>query len=206
MGITIDIIILAIIALSVFLGYKQGLVKVAIKLVSFLIAIIIAFMLYKPATNFIIQNTQIDDKIENSIIEKITPAGLSKEDKVTSNVNISTKIADITDNSIENISNQLTTKLIEAISLFLIFIVTKIVLKFITILADSIAKLPILKQFNKIGGIVYGLLRGLIIVYTILGVALLCEPLIGTEVSGLLQNSIVSKSIYDNNILIMIFL
>ena len=38
-------------------------------------------------------------------------------------------------------------------------------LKFVTALADLIAKLPILKQFNKLGGTIYGIIEGLFIVF-----------------------------------------
>ena len=205
-GLIADIIIVAIIALSAFIGYKQGLVKVAIKIASFFIAIIIALILYKPVSNIIINNTQIDDNIQNSIIEKITPEGLTKEDKVTSEVNLTTKIVDTTNNSIENIANQFTVKLIEIVVLLLIYIIAKIILKFITALADLIAKLPILKQFNETGGLIYGLIKGTVIVFIVLGILLLCEPLIGTTVSDILQTSIIAKIIYNNNILINIIL
>ena len=43
MALIIDLIIVAIILLFTFLGYKRGLIKVAIKLCTFFIAIIIAF-------------------------------------------------------------------------------------------------------------------------------------------------------------------
>ena len=63
MNYLIDIILIAIIALTTFIGYKRGLIKVAFKLISFLLAIVIAVVLYKPISNFIINNTQIDDTI-----------------------------------------------------------------------------------------------------------------------------------------------
>ena len=70
MGIIIDIVIVALIALSVFLGYKKGLVTLAIGLCSFIIALVLTLILYKPITNLVINTTTIDDTIENSILEK----------------------------------------------------------------------------------------------------------------------------------------
>ena len=69
MGIILDIVIIAIIALSIFLGYRKGLVKIAVKLCAFLIAIIVSIVFYKPVSNIIINNTQLDEKIESAIIE-----------------------------------------------------------------------------------------------------------------------------------------
>ena len=59
----IDIIIIAIIAACILAGYRKGLIGVAFHLVSFIIAILVALLLHGPISNFIIQNTQIDDKI-----------------------------------------------------------------------------------------------------------------------------------------------
>ena len=71
MSVVLDLIVILIIALFTFIGYKQGLIKTAIKITSFFIAIIIALVLYKPVSALIIKNTTIDDKIESTIIEKI---------------------------------------------------------------------------------------------------------------------------------------
>jgi len=68
MGIILDIIIIAIMAISIFIGYKKGLVRVAVKLCAFLIAIIVTLVFFKPVSNIIIKNTQIDEKIESVII------------------------------------------------------------------------------------------------------------------------------------------
>ena len=54
MSIIFDIAVIAIIALCTFIGYKQGLVKSAIKILSFFIAIIVAVVLYRPISNLII--------------------------------------------------------------------------------------------------------------------------------------------------------
>ena len=64
MSIFVDIGIVAIVALSTFLGYKKGLIGVAFKIISFFIAIILAFVLCKPVSYYIMQQTIIDDKIE----------------------------------------------------------------------------------------------------------------------------------------------
>ena len=69
MGIIIDIVLIAIIILSAFLGYKKGLVKLGAKLVAGIIAIILTLIVYKPVSNFVIAHTSIDEKIEEAIVE-----------------------------------------------------------------------------------------------------------------------------------------
>ena len=87
MGIIVDLIIIVVVLLFIFLGYKKGLTGSLIKLLSFIIAIVVAFVLYKPVANAVIENTVIDDNIRTTL-----SATLGVEDK-TENINsISTKI------------------------------------------------------------------------------------------------------------------
>ena len=58
MGIILDIILVAIIALNVFICYKKGLVKLAVGLIAVLVSVILAVLLYKPVSNIIINNTE----------------------------------------------------------------------------------------------------------------------------------------------------
>ena len=72
MGIILDVIIVAIVVLNIFICYKKGLVKLAVGLIAVLAAIILALILYKPVSNIIIKNTDIDEKIENAIINNFS--------------------------------------------------------------------------------------------------------------------------------------
>ena len=71
MGIFIDCLIIAVMVLCIFIGYKKGLIKVAIGFVAIIASIIIAIILYKPVANIIIKYTQLDDKISDGIYENI---------------------------------------------------------------------------------------------------------------------------------------
>ena len=201
----LDLIVILVIALFTFIGYKQGLIKVAIKIASFFIAIIIALVLFKPVSTLVINNTTIDDKIENAIIEKITPEGMKQEDKVEAK-NLPSGIIKNTNDSIKNIAETLTTKLIEICTILILYIVARIVLKFIAALATLIEKIPILKQFNKLGGTVYGLVKGVLIVYVILAIIYLASPLLKENTSKKIEEARLTKMMYNNNIITKIML
>lgn len=150
MFIIIDLILVAIIALFTFLGYRQGLVKAAIKILSFFIAIIIAFILYKPVSNLIVNNTSIDDNIKNTIIEKITPEGVEQNEEVEIEDGFVNKMIGEANNTIEEVANAFSIKIIDICVLLLLYIILKIALRFVSALADLITKLPIIKQVNKL--------------------------------------------------------
>lgn len=220
MGFVIDGIIILIFALFVFWGYKRGLIGVAFKILSFLAALVIAFVLYKPVAGFIIDNTTFDEQIENAIIDSAKKEENLQEGESTVNQEESTTSKVITDyinEQVENISQQakediansvardIAVNVINGISLISLFIVAKIVLLFAKALSDLIAKLPLIKQFNKIGGTLYGILEGLLIIYLVLAIISFIAPMI--ETSGIPQainQSIVGSYLYNNNLLLKI--
>lgn len=202
MALIIDLIIVAIILLFTFLGYKRGLVKLAISLCTFFIAIIVAFALFKPISNVVIENTSIDETIESTITDKILLEGSSPEDEVKKDLDLPKMILKGSENTVKNIANSFSTAIIETTCFLIIFIVVKIVLKFVTILADLIAKLPILKQFNKLGGTIYGVLEGLFIVFVIFAIVSLVSPLMDASILNKINESVLGSWFYNNNILV----
>ena len=55
MGIIFDVIIVAIIALNVYVCYKKGLVNLAVGLIAVVAAIILSVIFYKPVSNLIME-------------------------------------------------------------------------------------------------------------------------------------------------------
>lgn len=186
MGLIIDIVIIAIVALSIFLGYKKGLVALSIQLFAFIIAVLITFILYQPVTNFIVNATGIDEAIQNAILEKAND--IIQEDSEMSN----TIVEEVKNDMLPETARTISINIITFVVVILLFLIVKIGLRFVTALANVVTKLPILKQANEVGGIVYGFIRGLLIIYVILLVIN-----ISGEISP--QNS-VYKSINETNL------
>ncbi len=202
MSLIIDLIIVAIILLFTFLGYKRGLIKVAIKLCTFIIAIIVAFVLYKPISNVVIENTGIDESIETAITNRILPEGASVDEEVELSNDLPSVILKNGENTVQSIATSFSNTIIEAVCFFIIFIAVKIILKFITALADLIAKLPILKQFNALGGTIYGVLEGLFLVFVGFAIISLIAPLIDVSILEAINSSTLGSIFYNNNILL----
>ena len=202
MSLVVDLIIIAIILLFTFLGYKRGLIKVAINLCTFIIAIIIALLFYKPIANVIISNTNIDESIQTAITESILPDDMSSTEEVEIYTELPNIILKNSENTVESISNSFSTIIIETACLLIIFIAIKIVLKFITVLADLIAKLPILNQFNKLGGTLYGILEGVFIVFVGFALISLIAPLIDVSILNSINDSTIGSILYNHNLLL----
>ncbi len=217
MGFVVDIIILALIALSIFIGYKRGLIKCAINVLSFFIAILVVILLTTPISNLIINNTKIDDNIKATILEKIDFNNVSAEDlKLNENNSNSPEVVrdyinDLTKGATDNVADVLA----ENISIMIIniavaivlFIGTKFALIFVKALADIVGKIPLIKQFNKAGGIIYGVASGVVRVYLILAIISIIVPVLANgSIIDAINSSMLGKAMYNNNILLKIIL
>ena len=151
MGLLVDIIILVIMAICIFIGYKRGLIKCAINVLSFLVAIIVVILLTTPVSNLIINNTKIDDNIKETILGKLDIGNLS-DGKVELNEN-SSNLPEVVREYINNLMieiNSTTTgdaaqALAENISVMIINVAVAIIL-FIGMLIIIIKIIPMILQ------------------------------------------------------------
>ena len=215
MSIFVDIGIVAIVALSTFLGYKKGLIGVAFKIISFLIAIILAFVLCKPVSSYIMQQTIIDDKIEETIENALSNKQVESPQEQSNTMGIPEVITDYIQKEITNatvqaqnqvatvVAKNVTATAINAISFIAIFIILKIVLLVLKLFSEQLANFPIIKQFNKLGGITYGVLRGFFIIYLLLGIVSFIAPmLVENRVLVTITNSYLGNAFYQHNLLL----
>lgn len=212
MGIILDIIIVAIIALNVYLCYRKGLVNLAVGLIAVVAAIILSIMLYKPVTNLIMEKTQFDESIENAIIENFSVD--APEGAQVRYTGILSYLETEVGNAINQTQNEvvyetagaMAEKVINLIVFIGIFTAVRVVLFVLTFVADAITSLPILKQLDDAGGILYGLVKALLIIYAVLAIVnLVVTFTASTAISDAISSSYITKFFYDNNILLNIF-
>lgn len=203
MNYLIDIIILFIIALTTFIGYKKGLIKVAFKLVSFVLAIIISIVLYKPISSFIINKTTIDDNLESTISQRLSSSDTTKDEK--ENI-ISSYYSDIRNYSTNAMAHSISIAIINIGCILVVFIISNIILLLFKFSGDLIAKLPIIKQFNSAGGFLYGLIKGFLIIYIFLAIVALIAPVADiNNFIKIINSSIITNIMYNNNIILILF-
>ena len=63
-----DVILIAVIALAGFIGYKMGFIKAIISFFSFFVAIGLALAFYNPLSVILAENTSIDDWVVEKIV------------------------------------------------------------------------------------------------------------------------------------------
>ena len=206
MGIIADLIIIAVVLLFIFLGYKKGLTGSLIKLLSFIIAIVVAFVLYKPVANAVIENTVIDDNIRTTL-----SATLGVEDKTeNTEENVPSTIMDNINKEIENadevkanVIDHTTITIVNIGSGIVIFLAVRVILVLISLFAKILTDLPVMKQVDKLGGLAYGAIEGIVIVYAVLAVISLTSVIwANNAVVTAIAKSSLGEMLYNNNIIL----
>lgn len=203
MSLFIDLAILAILILCVFFGYKKGLIGVIFKLFSFILSLVLSFILITPITNLVIEKTSIDEKIQSSVINIINNNDESEKPSTVTNY-IDNYVSEFKSESLEsiakNISEKITRTILTICTFIVLFIVLRIVFFFLGFITNSIAELPIIKQFNISGGIAYGFIEALFIIYFVFAIiSFINVPSLQAQIN----NSIIGSFLYNKNLILM---
>ena len=208
MGIILDVVIIAILLLSLFIGYKRGLINVIFNLCAFILAIVITWILYAPVTNLVINNTGLDESIKSVVIKN----GVTEENsKETENDNafvekyVSRSVKNAKNNMVKSSADVIAEKTVAIIVAIGLFIVVRIALILLKFVINGIANLPIIKQFNEVGGLLYGAISGIFVIYLLLAICFLLMSVNNIEaVTNTINSSFVTKFLYNNNIILNI--
>lgn len=217
-GILADLVLISMIIFNAFWGYRKGLVSVVFKILTFIISLIIVFVLYKPVSNSIMNNTQLDEKLSVAIEKNLTGTTLENGELLEpTNTNVSESVVELInefvkealqkseENAVRYVSESLAIMMIRVGTFLALFIVSRCLLLFIRFAAELIANLPIIKMFNKSGGLIYGIIRGFLTAYFILAIFSLISPVISDlGIIRAINDSMLASKLYNNNIILNI--
>lgn len=215
----VDIIIILIFVSSIAIAYVRGLSSVIYQLASWIITIILIFVLCRPITNVIIDNTTLDENISEKIqinlednfgenLEEGT--SISEEDS-----NISNSVIDLingyiseanekgTENIAKYVSDEISYIAVSAIVILGIFIFARVISLILKFVLDVIVSLPVFGTVNKVGGIAYGVIRAFLIIYIVLAIISLLSPtLANTGLILAIKSSHIGSIFYNDNIIL----
>lgn len=212
MFIIADLIVIVILCMCIYVGYKRGLAGSLIRILSFIIAVCVAFVLFKPVSNIVIDNTNYDENIQSSLVQVFEEKENNKdEEKNDSPIlqYINQEVEKATEEKKKEVINEtsknISIKIINILVFILLFILARIVLIFVKTLTNLIKKLPLIKQCDKIGGVIYGIAQGLLIIFIALALITFISTIINKyEIMEIINNSYIASKLNDNNILLNI--
>lgn len=210
-----DLIVVILILLAVFKGYKKGFIKTGLGVLSFFVAIVITFMFYKPVMNFMRENTGFESWF-SEYLYNINVGGVEEMDNSTESgddyiSNLPKVVVDIIglEEVKENVKVTVVEKIVDftlkLLSIMIVYIIARIILNIVIILLDSIAKLPVLKQFNELLGVLIGAILGVIQVYTVCAVVAVFSSIsFMMGIATTINTSMFAHMFYNNNLLLQI--
>ena len=204
MNAILDIFVVILFVVCVYMGYKNGFVKMIMGIASFIASFVIARIFSPELSEFIYEryikptfvNKIIEDltavigkSTENLDINKLLTEGPREFEKIItsygSNVDeVQTWVDNAADSGTAGINNFVANNLAEPlaknISYFIafagIFFIVMILCGIITFVLNGIVKLPVLNLFNRLGGTLLGILYGTTWAYIIVFLVSLALP------------------------------
>lgn len=146
----VDAVILIIVFLFMIFGYQKGLVKTILNIVQYIAVIILSFSLAPAFSKVLIERANLD---------------LIIIDWAKNNHNLfSDTITIISEEILQNITG----RIINVVSVIILFIVLKIVFSIVISILNKIANLPIISVVNKLGGLILGACNGILVSYMLI--------------------------------------
>ncbi len=174
----IDLAILVILILSVVLGFKKGFLKTLTGLLALVLSIVFAVALYPHAIKIMMKTPVYDVVYQNTFnmieppktdVGVLTEFGIGKLNLPQSFTKQLEENVDHTSETIaETVADMVAAAAVKLVSMLAVFLIVRLLLFLITALAGFIKKLPLIGWGDSLLGALFGLFRGLLIVYVLL--------------------------------------
>lgn len=224
-------IVIILLALGFFIGYRVGVVRIALSMFLGIVSLILVSLLTTPITNFIVNNTEIHNNISARLIETFATQGDNYLGDMVEELPLVQQITMIEssylpeflqDALLSDNNNEVYTELgvngfydyvgsyvanwiIKGIVFIIVFIGVFISMRVLATLFNILSMLPILYGANKLVGGSLGLLASFLIIWTMfLGIDIMYQKNWAQEAKQEIEESVVLTTIYSGNPLIKI--
>ena len=223
----LDIIIIAIIAFSVFSGAVRGFTITLLRFVSFFVSAFLAYILHPVLARFlgstVLSSLSVyaegsehiyNVDLTSQLVSKLTPDQI---DTVVNNANLPPPFESALQSNLANqaLASQNATTLgdyfnvtivnvlLGIISFVILFLLFRLILSVVINATNYVTRLPVLKQFNSLLGGALGLVRGVLIVFAVFMLApIIITVLPGESIAQYIDGSLLAPFFYNSNFLL----
>ncbi len=194
-----DAFVVAVVVIAIVIGHKMGFLKSVISVVSYVASIILSFLFYPILSDFLVKTP-----LYPFFVEKLNKNYLSSEKFALSEDSFFAGYLNKgIESATEGIAGAMAQLFINIIAFVIIIILSKIAIRLIAKALNVFTKLPVIKQFNRLGGAIAGAFIGVLMVYIVFALVVVISPLkeeskIMTEI----EKSSFASEMYENNILL----
>jgi uncharacterized membrane protein required for colicin V production len=221
-----DWLVIGLILGFAIIGMVKGFILSIFRLVSFFVSIVISIKFYPVVAAFLKQtalytglkasilknlllqqqaapkvDSQVKKAAAQTVIEGLQLPGFLK-DVLEKQFPDPSKLINLND-MMDKLSGMLAGVVVDVISLVVLYILIRIALAFVRVILNGIAKLPVFKQMDKVGGFSLGAVEGLLTVYILCAVVMLFHT--APQFKGIFEaidSSLVAKFFYENNFIV----
>lgn len=211
---------LLVVIICAAVGYKRGLVKVLFSLISFLLIMLVVGIISPVIGNVLQEKTSLHQTISGKCMEVVQEwnvAGDSESaegrlqlidqyqfpDSIKQYLKEDTALTALETDFTSYISGKMADLVMDAIAYVIAFIVVWIAFRIIAGVLDLVAKLPVLRSLNHLGGVIAGCAQGVLIIWIFfLVVTVFCTSSWGNWCMEMIAQSEILTYIYDKNIIL----
>lgn len=200
----IDILTAAIFVIFIFIGYKKGLLRSLYGIAALAASIIIAYLLY-PYIKDIINGSQIGIGVRNLVRTKyVEPGVLSQSLDTTDLPDYMRSMVSTGRIGLENALTGFFSNLaLNLISFLTVFVITRLLICIVGRILHIISRLPFIRLLDRTGGIIFGIVEALLVLYLVFAVIYAAAPLRDNPTAkAYISNSTLTKTMYENNPLV----
>ena len=192
----VDIVLIVFFVFMMLYGYKKGCIEIVAKLASLIVAVVLAYFLAETVGDYI-ADTHLGKYIATSIEDNAMNAvGSSKGTTIFSVIQEKLKLK----NEVDVVKKIIDYAFI-GIGFIAVFIVARIVLYMAQSVLENIFELPLLKTFNKLGGVIAAGILFVIEISILLAIIKTISTLsFMNGIVRIIQSSVITKELYDHNI------
>ena len=225
----VDIVIIAILGLSVLVGLYRGFISSVASMGGCLLSLGLSFWL-SPKVAALVQNnpdmlktlvsytdaaTKIGDQtLASTSVTSLTPNTIAD---ILSKVNLPAPLSTLLQSNLENkvfgtaadvgsyVSQTIVGAILNVICFILCFVVLLIVLHFVLNFLKVVFRFPVLKQLNSIAGGAFGLLRGVLLCFVAFALLPLIQTLLPVkDINQLVEESALAPLFNSGNLILAI--
>lgn len=200
-------VFLALVVLSAVGGYRKGLIRTVVSMVSLVLVLIIASLLTPVLSTVVCDHTEIDEKLEvkckDLIEEKLKQGKVDSAEGLLDSLpfpdSVKDKLEKLEEKS-KNLPANLASLIVSVMTFLVSAVIALLIIKLLLRLTDMVAAFPLIGQANRLGGLLLGAARGFLWVLVLFMALSLFS---NAEWAGFLIKEIhgdkVLSYLYDNN-------
>lgn len=212
----LDVVLIALLIYTGVKGYNKGFVQSLLEIAATFIIIPLAMILAIPISSVVYENTPVVKEIENNLTVYIVENANKKEENnkqeetKTPNIiqnminkNLNDTVSQTKENVIRDTAKSITKMAIQAVIILAIYIIANIVLMvFRSTLGGLIDNLPLINNINGLAGTVLNIIKYTLILFVVLYLLNIYQSAtMNKEISRFISNTVVTKELYNNNII-----